>query len=248
VLKAFGPILKKAGALFKTVWNGIRTAVTAAVTAVLNIVKSRFESVKKTVTVVLGAVRKVVGAAWNGIMAVIRPVINWIRSAIPGAFNAVRSRMSSAWNSLHSIASNAFNKVRNAVRSPVNGVIDLINSMIRRLNGIRVHIPGWVPRVGGRSFGVSLPTIPRLAEGGVVRPRSGGVPAVLAEAGEAEAVLPLSKLDRLLSYTARNGRAQAFGAGPGAVSGFQLENYYEAPTADLQDTARALLVLAKARG
>jgi hypothetical protein len=38
--------------------------------------------------------------------------------------------------------------------------------------------------------------IPRLAEGGIVMPRPGGVLANIAEAGQAEAVIPLSKMGR----------------------------------------------------
>ncbi|NEE59486.1 phage tail protein, partial [Streptomyces sp. SID8455] len=76
----------------------------------------------------------------------------------------------------------------------------------------------------------------------------GGVPAIVAEAGEAEAVLPLSKLDRLLSHTARAARARAVSSGAGATHGFQIENYYEASSNDLQQTASALLFLSKARG
>lgn len=38
---------------------------------------------------------------------------------------------------------------------------------------------------------------PKLAEGGIVMPRPGGVPVTVAEAGEAEAVIPLSKMGSL---------------------------------------------------
>lgn len=75
-------------------------------------------------------------------------------------------------------------------------------------------------------------------------PRSGGVPAILAEAGEAEAVLPLSKLNRLLNRTAAQGGLIDGGAG----AGFHIENYYAASSRDPQDTADALMFLAKARG
>ncbi|CAM5728114.1 hypothetical protein SFUMM280S_06565 [Streptomyces fumanus] len=71
-----------------------------------------------------------------------------------------------------------------------------------------------MPGVGGKTFGVSLPKIPMLATGGVVMPRSGGVPAILAEAGEAEAVLPLSKLDQLLRRAAGARPYAAGSAGP----------------------------------
>jgi phage-related protein len=173
-------------------------------------------------------------------------VVNWIRSAIPDAFTAVRNKLSSIWGGLKGIAQNAFGAIRGAVTGPINSVIGLINSAIGRINAIHVSIPGWVPGVGGKSFGVHLPTIPQLATGGLVMPRSGGVPAILAEAGEAEAVLPLSTLDRLLSRTAAQAR---LGGGDGAsAAGFRIENYYAATTTSPQATADALMFLAKARG
>lgn len=78
-------------------------------------------------------------------------------------------------------------------------------------------------------------------------PRSGGVPALLAEAGEAEAVLPLSKLDRLLKRAASQGRAYA-GVSGGDGSALHIEHYYAAETSTPQRTADALMFLAKARG
>ncbi len=126
-------------------------------------------------------------------------------------------------------------------------MIGIVNRAIGALNGIHVSIPGWVPLVGGKSFGVSLPRIPTLATGGVVLPRSGGVPAILAEAGEAEAVLPLSKLDRLLRRAAADGRAYA-GAGTGVGGALHIEHYHAAETSTPQRTADALMFLAKARG
>ncbi len=112
----------------------------------------------------------------------------------------------------------------------------------------RASIPGWVPGVGGKSFGISLPRIPQLAAGGIVQPRNGGVHAIVAEAGEAEAVLPLSKLDRLLRHTARRSRADSVNSTAGAVAGPHTAPYSHASSADLQETATALLFLSKARG
>jgi hypothetical protein len=183
---------------------------------------------------------------WKGIKAVISPVVSWVKSAIPNAFKAVKDKLSSIWGGLKGIASRAFDGIKNAVRGPINAVIGIINRAIGALNGIKVSIPGWVPGVGGKTFGVSLPRIPMLATGGVVMPRSGGVPAILAEAGEAEAVLPLSKLDRLLRRAAAQGPAHAGATGPGGA--LHIEHYYAADTSSPQRTADALMFLAKARG
>ncbi|MFD9408557.1 phage tail protein [Streptomyces sp. NPDC059989] len=248
VIKVIGPIIRGAGNLIKSVWNSVKSAVMPIVSAIGNAVKSAFNGIKSVITTVMNAVRSVISSVWNGIKAVIMPVVNWIKSAVPSAFNAVKDRMSSAWNGLRGIAAGAFGAIVGAVKSPINSVIGLINSMIGRINRIRVSVPGWVPFVGGKSFGVSLPTIPMLATGGVVMPRSGGVPAILAEAGEAEAVLPLSKLDRLLARTAARARMTSAAPGSGDGSALHIEHYYAAQNTDPQRTADALMYLAKARG
>ncbi|MEV7673405.1 phage tail protein [Streptomyces sp. NPDC088752] len=248
VMKAIGPIMKKAGSLIKSVWNGIKSAVSTVVKAVANVIKTYVNAWKTVITTVMRAIKSVISTVWNGIKAVITPVINWIRTAVPKAFSAVKEKMSSVWNGLKDIASRAFNGIKDGVKGPINAVIRLINSMIGSLNRVKVSVPGWVPLVGGKTFGVSLPTIPMLATGGVVMPRSGGVPAILAEAGEAEAVLPLSKLDRLLALTARRARAVQGLQTEGKGAGLYIENYHAARGNDPQSTANALMYLVKARG
>ncbi|MDX2293898.1 MULTISPECIES: phage tail protein [Streptomyces] len=248
VMKAIGPIMKKAGALIKTVWNGIKKAISTVVKAVATVIKTYVKIWKTVITTVMKAIKTVISTVWNGIKRVITPVVNWIKSAIPKAFSAVKDKMSSIWNGLKSIASRAFDGIKNGVKGPINSVIGLINRMIGALNKVKVSVPGWVPVVGGKTFGVSIPTIPMLATGGVVMPRTGGVPAILAEAGEAEAVLPLSKLDRLLTLTARRAR-QAGGPSAGHVgAGLHIEHYHAARDNNPKATADALMYLVKARG
>ncbi|WP_406061239.1 phage tail protein [Streptomyces sp. NBC_01077] len=248
VMKAVGPIMQKAGSLIKTVWNGIKKAISTVVKAVATVIKTYVKIWKTVITTVMKAIKTVISTVWNGIKAVITPVVNWIKSAIPKAFSAVKDKMSSIWNGLKDIASRAFNGIKDGVKSPINAVIGLINGMIGSLNRVKVSVPGWVPVVGGKTFGVNIPTIPMLATGGVVMPRHGGVPAILAEAGEAEAVLPLSKLDRLLAQTARRARAAQGNQAVGAGGGLHIEHYHAARTSDPHATADALMYLVKARG
>jgi len=80
-----------------------------------------------------------------------------------------------------------------------NSWVRAINTIISALNTIQVSVPDWVPRIGGKSFGINIPKvpelkIPRLAEGGVV------TRSILANVGEAgpEAVIPLDKLDQMV--------------------------------------------------
>lgn len=78
----------------------------------------------------------------------------------------------------------AWDGIRQFLKSAVNGVISLLNSMLARLvsalnavvgvaNRLSFTVPSWVPGIGGRYFGVSLPyvstpSIPYLAKGAVL--------------------------------------------------------------------------------
>jgi hypothetical protein len=62
----------------------------------------------------------------------------------------------------------------------------------RTVGGKGISIPSFLG-FGGISF-----TIPRLADGGILMPRAGGVPFIGAEAGKPEAVVPLDKLERMV--------------------------------------------------
>lgn len=77
--------------------------------------------------------------------------------------------ISGAWDFVKSV----INTIIGGVESMANGVVNAINGMIRALNGISFTIPDWVPALGGKRFGLSIPTIstisiPRLASGGFV--------------------------------------------------------------------------------
>ncbi|MEU6087372.1 hypothetical protein ABZ865_11290 [Streptomyces sp. NPDC047085] len=90
----------------------------------------------------------------------------------------------------------------NAMLAPMTGLATALNGLLGALAGIHISIPSWVPKFGGRSFGfphLHVP-VPHLAAGGVVQARSGGTLALLGEAGESEAVIPLSKLERMLGH------------------------------------------------
>jgi hypothetical protein len=91
------------------------------------------------------------------------------------------------------------------VKGALNGMLGFvegyINFIINGINGLL----GAINRVlsAGKAIGINLQvptiptlTIPRLAEGGIVMPRPGGVLANIAEAGQAEAVIPLDRLGR----------------------------------------------------
>ena len=114
------------------------------------------------------------------------------------------------------VAKSALNGILGFIEGYINFLISGINGLLRRINtllsaGKTVGINVQVPLIDNIK-------IPRLAEGGIVMPRPGGVLANIAEGGQAEAVIPL---DRLGSMTGKAGNTYnitvngGVGSGPG---------------------------------
>ncbi|MYV53054.1 hypothetical protein [Streptomyces sp. SID3212] len=155
--------------------------------------------------------------------------------------------MTAAWNAMRSASSSAarflgplFKGVVNAFLLPTRMLVRGLNSLIGGLNQVRFSVPDWVPVIGGKGFAFNLPRIPvpQLAQGGIVEARTGGRLALIGEGGEAEAVIPLSRLERM------------FGQHPGGAAGINrlaqaVERLAERPVhieVDSQTIARAVLV------
>jgi phage-related minor tail protein len=123
-------------------------------------IKNIWDSIKKKFDGIIDFIRGVFtgdwGRAWKGVVGIFKGIIDGIVAIAKAPFNAVIGL--------------------------VNGVINALNKLIRGLNKIHFDIPDWVPGLGGKSFGINIPTIgkiPYLAKGGVLSSGS----AVVGEAG-----------------------------------------------------------------
>lgn len=103
-----------------------------------------------------------------------------------------------AWQGVVDVFGGIFDGIRALIRTPLNYIIDSINAVIRGLSSLKIDIPDWVPGFGGKTWGINIPTIPKLAKGGIV---DSPTLAMIGEAGK-EAVVPLentSFVDKLAS-------------------------------------------------
>lgn len=125
----------------------------------------------------------IMGNVVNGLLAAVEAVWNSIRDTLNGVIDFVRGVFTGdwerAWNGVVEIFSGIFGGIVNAVRVPFRAVAGIINTIIDAVNSISIDIPDWVPVVGGAHFGLNIPHIPYLAEGGIVRRGS----AIVGEAG-----------------------------------------------------------------
>jgi TP901 family phage tail tape measure protein len=120
----------------------------------------------------------------------------------------------SVFEGLGAIAKGALNGVLgivegyiNFIISGVNKLLDLINTVLKA--GTVIGIDFQIPKIGKVA-------IPRLAEGGIVMPRPGGVLANIGEGGQAEAVIPL---DRLGQFGQKGGNVYNINVSGGMATG-----------------------------
>lgn len=104
--------------------------------------------------------------------------------------------ISNFWELVKGAGKSAGNFLVAVAEGYANAWVMAVNTIVKALNTIQISIPDWVPKIGGKSFGINLPlipeiSIPRLADGGIA------TQSVLANIGEAgpEAIIPLDRLN-----------------------------------------------------
>ena len=194
---------------FRTIWTAVAEhlePVIKSVTEALVKHRDQFEAVLHIIEAVIGAVESLLRGLLSFVGAIIRDIAPFVGEVLGLAFKAVGYVISDVINfvgdlinvfmvlekigkSVAGAIGSAFGAVADVVKGALNGVITMMNFVIAGLNKIHFELPSWIPGIGGKSFGISLPNIPMLAEGGIVTKPT---VAMIGEAG-AEAVIPLSK-------------------------------------------------------
>ena len=134
---------------------------------------------------VWGAVGQFISDVWNNIVNWVKGAMDNVSNFISGALGSIRSAWENVWNGIGGFLRGVWNNILSWIEGGVNGAIDLINGMIGGISDVAAIIGievGTIPHV----------RIPRLAEGGVVSRRPGGILANIGEGRYDEAVVPLS--------------------------------------------------------
>ena len=119
-------------------------------------------------------------------------VLAGVIAEVGTAFGIMENSSNAAWESMKGIWDNAWGHLKDNLTDPAaeemkglaNGMIGVVNSMLQGINAglnamgkainkINITIPDWVPLIGGKSIGFSIPalvspTIPFLAKGAVL--------------------------------------------------------------------------------
>ena len=168
---------------FRNFWIGAWDVIKGAALAVWDWIKVNWPLLLVILTGPIGAAVLLIVKNWDTIKAAASAAWDWIKNA---------------WSGAGEFFSGIGDSIKNAFKGAFNWVAKGWNGSIGALSWT---VPDWVPGIGGNT--ISVPNIPMLATGAVV---TGPTLAMVGEGREPEAVLPLSKLDEMLSRPVGSGR------------------------------------------
>jgi TP901 family phage tail tape measure protein len=180
---------------FQDTWKAMTDGVTSAWQSFSAMFFAIIEAIGDFFTLIVTNIQ----GAWNTAVEDISKVAEFLGNGIESVFQSVGDFFGNILDGMLKGIKNFVNGGVSMFEGFANTVIRGMNGLIGQLNKISFTVPDWVPALGGKSFGFNVPRlgeirIPRLAEGGIVLPQPGGVLANIAEAGQAEAVIPLDRL------------------------------------------------------
>lgn len=154
-----------------------------------------------------------------------------IKNFFGGMWDGLKSGASDAWEGIKSAFSNVVewfeknmtDKIKENFKNAINGIIGFaeglangfikaINWIISGFNKISFDVPDWVPLIGGKTFGFSIPSvneisIPRLATGTVAEPNNPFLAMIGDNKREPEVVSPLSTIEQAVRNVLSEGGA-----------------------------------------
>ena len=155
----------------KQIWEGMKQTWNAIVNSIKdawNMFITWLQSKSPVLAAFFQTVGKLVSDLYNSVKDILKGIVDFVVGVFTGDWTK-------AWEGVKEIFKGIWNGIVAIIEAAINFIIDGINLLISALNTIHFEIPDWVPIIGGKSFGISIPLVsrvelPRLAEGAVIPP------------------------------------------------------------------------------
>jgi TP901 family phage tail tape measure protein len=191
VLPIFVDVLGKVGSIlsaFASWWDKLNPGVQSflvkalAVVAILGPLLIILGTIVSTVgalftaigglTTAFGVIAGVIGVTGGIILAIIAGLILIITEWI-AIGDLLMNHWTEVWAGIKIMFKEGVNFLIGLAEGWANGWVNAANVIIKALNAIHFSIPDWVPGIGGKSFGINIPTVPaitlpRMEMGGTV--------------------------------------------------------------------------------
>lgn len=195
------PVIDAVAAVFTSFWQYALVPLGKFITdrlvpffeALVIIIEYLWKSVLKPL---VGFVGGILLSVFDTTFKTIGEIINGVKKIFIGLMDFITGVFTDdwgkAWKGIKDIFEGIVSTLYSVFKYPMNMIIDMINTVINGLNSISIDVPDWVPGYGGRTFGINIPKIPRLAKGGIT---NGEMVAMIGDnPGGREVVSPLDDL------------------------------------------------------
>lgn len=168
-------------------WENLKKLIGASLDFIVNIVKFAWNLIGDILSGILGFIVGIVKKAWGWMSDLIQSRLQFIKETVSKIFGAIRDTIQNLSNKIRDTVSNVFGKVKDkmseifggikntvlgiwdslygGIKGTINMISRAINKMIGGINELQFDIPDWVPKIGGKKFGINIPMIPMLAKG-----------------------------------------------------------------------------------
>ncbi|MEU8758095.1 tape-measure protein [Streptomyces sp. NPDC048659] len=170
VWKFLQPVMELVGGAVMTYFRGYLTVITAAL-AVIGAAVGGFSGTGSSVSSSSNALRGIASGSMNGIRSSVQPMLSFFTEQVPGFFRNATTAVGGAMRGFGELIKGALTAAGGVVSAPIKGLIAFANWVIDGLNKLSFDFLG-------KHFGVDIPKIPMLAEGGVVFPGADSAPRI----------------------------------------------------------------------
>lgn len=166
-------------------WNAIKTATITVWNAIKTWLSNTWEAIKTTISTVFDGIKSKITRIWDSVSKKTSSIWESITTFVDGKVSAIHDAIVDKFTSARDTVVRVFEGIRDTIKDILNKVIGIANSAIGTVNsaigGIESAFtfgPWKVPTpFGSRTIGFTanfprVPTIPYLAKGAVIPPRS----------------------------------------------------------------------------
>ena len=187
--EAINGIVKTALTIIKSIislsWNAIKTVTVTVWNAIKTWLSNTWEAIKTTVSTIFDGIKSKITRIWDSVSEKTSSIWGKIKTFVDGKVSAIHDAIVDKFTSARDTVVRAFESIRDTIKDILNKVIGIANSAIGTVNSVIGGIesaftfgPWKVPTpFGSRTIGFTanfprVPTIPYLAKGAVIPPRS----------------------------------------------------------------------------
>lgn len=167
------------------VWNIIKTSTSTTWNAIKKTLSGLWNSLKSTASTVFNAIKTKVASVWDSVKNKTSQVWENVTTFVSNKVEAIKNAIINKFNAARDAVRSAFEGIVDFIKAPINQAISIVNNAVGMINnaigGIEsafsfgpwnVPTPFGTKRIGFHATFPRIGTIPYLASGAVIPPRS----------------------------------------------------------------------------